>query len=30
MLRGTRIIEGEDAIRYNAVINTLRGCLHRS
>jgi hypothetical protein len=29
MLRGTRIMMGEEARRYQAIVSTLRGCLHR-
>lgn len=29
MLRGTRLLEGADALEYNRVIAKLRECLHR-
>jgi hypothetical protein len=29
MLRGTRILSGDEARLYNKVVDTLRGCLHR-
>jgi len=28
MLRGTRIVTGEEAVRFNALIETLRRLLH--
>lgn len=30
MLKGTRVLMGDEARLYNKVIDTLRGCLHRS
>jgi hypothetical protein len=29
MLRGTRVIMGDEARAYTGAIDTLRGCLHR-
>lgn len=29
MLKGTRVLMGDEARLYNKVIDTLRGCLHR-
>lgn len=29
MLRGTRIIEGQEAKMFNKVVGALRDCLHR-
>lgn len=29
MLRGTRVISGDEARAYTNAIDTLRGCLHR-